>query len=468
MEKQLFYKALVVDNKDPENARRVKVRVVGIHPMEGEEDYNLVPDEALPWAEPNIPITAGKNTGGFGDFDVPDKDDWVRVFFEDAAFQRPVYFGLIATRKDKNDQYKQGQNKVFHDRWNNHVEVNDKEIKVVKNNGHTIHIHDDFIEILTKDGNQIKLSDVDSTITVKDKNANLIETKPFEMVFTMPSGEFVKITPGNVSIGTPNTSDVAVLGNALLWWLGGHTHVGNLGQPTSPPVQTPALDQILKKEIVYRTNEPYGPLVEGGTAVTAETFAATIEELQQEEASLNERGEEETHNFASVREKTIKKDKEQETDTTDEKEVFIDPTQSIDQRFPLRDIKYVKFGPGSAAKLQTLDPKLQEVLLEALRYYDFYISDAMRTPEEQYTLFQKRPKVTNCDGYKIKSYHNWNPSVAVDLVPTKTGYTDIKAFSDLNAVIQWISRKKNIRIRWGGDWVKFKDYPHWELFNGKG
>jgi hypothetical protein len=48
-----FYRALVEDNADPQDAGRLRVRILGIHSM----DMTEAPTENLPWAEPVLPLS---------------------------------------------------------------------------------------------------------------------------------------------------------------------------------------------------------------------------------------------------------------------------------------------------------------------------------------------------------------------------------------------------------------------------
>lgn len=130
-----FMKARVEVNKDPDNRKRVRVRVLGIHPFNAKEfsEYQTesdVPNDMLPWAEQCVPPNTGKVDGGYGTADVPDEGDWVWVFFEDEAFQRPWYFAIISAKNDVNDKFKQTENRFRLDRWNNTVEVDEDKIEL--------------------------------------------------------------------------------------------------------------------------------------------------------------------------------------------------------------------------------------------------------------------------------------------------------------------------------------------------
>ena len=62
-----------------------------------------------------------------------------------------------------------------------------------------------------------------------------------------------------------------------------------------------------------------------------------------------------------------------------------------------------------------------------------------------------------------KSKHNANPSLAVDVVPLPLNWDNIESFEKLGKVIMETAEMLNIKIKWGRDFKKLKDYPHFEL-----
>ncbi|MBR8701172.1 hypothetical protein IX317_000071 [Fusobacterium sp. DD29] len=136
-----------------------------------------------------------------------------------------------------------------------------------------------------------------------------------------------------------------------------------------------------------------------------------------------------------------------------------------------------EFNKKSKSNLIGLHPQLvafAEELLSVSPYY-FIITAGVRTAEEQNKLYQQGrtipgKKVTNCDGYKYKSNHqvkndglgyafdiaivlgnklNWDPAKYIELVKSARGLL------------------AKFNIEWGGDWKNFKDYPHFQLKEGK-
>lgn len=146
-----------------------------------------------------------------------------------------------------------------------------------------------------------------------------------------------------------------------------------------------------------------------------------------------------------------------------------------------------KFNKSSQKKLATCHEDLQLIANEAIKEspYDFGITHGQRTPDEQFELFKKgrifingkweiqnRDEiVTYLDGYTKKSKHNLNPSEAFD----------IKCYFDRN--ITWNTTifieialhildiaerlfkedKISNRLIWGGHWIHFKDYAHFQI-----
>ena len=124
-----------------------------------------------------------------------------------------------------------------------------------------------------------------------------------------------------------------------------------------------------------------------------------------------------------------------------------------------------KLSNRSLNYLQGVDAVLIEIIKEAIKDspYDFGIpsTGGFRTAEIQNELYKKG--VSNCDGYKKKSYHQ--SGRAFDIY----AYIDGKASWDeeiMTVIARYIqhvaSIKFNIKLTWGGDWKNFKDYPHYQ------
>ena len=142
-------------------------------------------------------------------------------------------------------------------------------------------------------------------------------------------------------------------------------------------------------------------------------------------------------------------------------------------------------GEASKEKLKGVHPQLVKLMTEAVKEspYDFRIVQGVRTAEYQNGLYQQgRTKpgkvVTNCDGFKNKSNHQAKADGyghAIDIFicgvvengqyrkfTTQEGY-DNKKMTLVATHVKNVAQKLGIDIKWGGNWSKFKDYPHFEI-----
>ena len=118
------------------------------------------------------------------------------------------------------------------------------------------------------------------------------------------------------------------------------------------------------------------------------------------------------------------------------------------------------FGTRSTSNLITCDQKLQDVLNEAIKHFDFSIIWGHRGMEEQNRIFDK--------GYsKLRwpmSRHNTRPSRAFDVVPYPDGYrASDETFYFLATCILRAAMELGIHLTWGGHWKNFKDLAHFQL-----
>lgn len=136
-----------------------------------------------------------------------------------------------------------------------------------------------------------------------------------------------------------------------------------------------------------------------------------------------------------------------------------------------------KFSETSRARLATCDPRLQAILEEAIAIVDFTILEGHRGQADQDRAFaEKKSKLKWPHGK-----HNASPSRAVDIAPwlpeVKIDWADLVAFGRLMGVVQAISHRQGVRLRFGLDWdgdfrsvnrdpgESFMDAPHVELLD---
>jgi peptidoglycan L-alanyl-D-glutamate endopeptidase CwlK len=118
-----------------------------------------------------------------------------------------------------------------------------------------------------------------------------------------------------------------------------------------------------------------------------------------------------------------------------------------------------KFGKKSIDRIHTLHPNLQSILDDAIVLMDISVLCGHRGESEQNTAYNEgRSKLRF-----PKSKHNRLPSRAVDIAPHPIDWNDIEGFKQMGWMIKGVAQAKGIKIKWGGDWHNFKDYPHFEL-----
>ena len=115
----------------------------------------------------------------------------------------------------------------------------------------------------------------------------------------------------------------------------------------------------------------------------------------------------------------------------------------------------------SLDRIKLLHPKIKDEVLTLFTQAQSEITptirivQGLRTFAEQDALFAKVPKVTNSRGGQ--SYHNYG--LAIDFALLSDGKISWKVDDDWKKVVNVF---KGSGYVWGGDWFKFKDYPHLE------
>ncbi len=141
-----------------------------------------------------------------------------------------------------------------------------------------------------------------------------------------------------------------------------------------------------------------------------------------------------------------------------------------------------KFGNRSRKNLNTCHKDIQTILEEVIKFYDFSVIEGYRTIERQQELYNQGR--SHIDGVTRKGNHNYNPSMAVDIIPYKK-YTnpfsgkekDNRRFYFMMGLVRATAERLLIEgkidhlVRFGLDWdgddiytdQNFDDLPHFEL-----
>lgn len=115
-------------------------------------------------------------------------------------------------------------------------------------------------------------------------------------------------------------------------------------------------------------------------------------------------------------------------------------------------------------KLSGAHPDLQKVIKRAaaISSIDFTILEVVRTLARQKELVAKGASTT------MKSRHLPGPdgkSRAIDIAPLDGAQISWAwpLYNKLAPIIKQAAKDVGVPIEWGGDWVKFRDGPHWQL-----
>ena len=118
-----------------------------------------------------------------------------------------------------------------------------------------------------------------------------------------------------------------------------------------------------------------------------------------------------------------------------------------------------KLGPRSLLNLRGVHPDLVRVVKRAISIskIDFTVIEGLRSVARQKELLAKGATRT----MRSRHLHGF----AVDIAPYVGGSIrwDWPLFDHIENAMKEAARLENVKIEWGGDWISFKDGPHWQL-----
>lgn len=129
-----------------------------------------------------------------------------------------------------------------------------------------------------------------------------------------------------------------------------------------------------------------------------------------------------------------------------------------------------RFGNRSESIIETIDPRLEEVIRTVIQLYDFSVRSGYRGEEEQMKLYYAGKSQKTWP----ESKHNREPSHAVDILPYPfylRDWEDTSKFYYLAGAMMQTAYLLGTPLRWGGDWnqnhvftdERFRDMMHFEL-----
>ena len=141
-----------------------------------------------------------------------------------------------------------------------------------------------------------------------------------------------------------------------------------------------------------------------------------------------------------------------------------------------------KLSERSLNSLKGVNPNLVKVVERAIELteQDFLVLEGVRSKEQCYINYGKGRTASQCSAKGVPTKYaqpslskvTWlnNPLAskhvtgnAVDLVPYPIDWEDINKFKKINEAMQAAAKELGVKLSYGGDWTKKKDYPHWEL-----
>lgn len=215
------YLGIVVDNKDEKKEGRCRVRVFG--------KFDNIEDNMLPWA-------ICKNKNSRGSLIIPKIGDIVVVEFNNGNIYEPEYYAIEYIEEELKEKwgdypdsfslvydidnkiyiYFNKSNRLIIKYNNCELNIDSKDTLHIKNNKNEIHI-DGEGNIDIKSNGEIKV------------DCNNIVVKSNKEIF------FDCNTVGGIKLGS-NAIKSIIMGEDFMSIFNSHTHIGNLGYPTGPPV----------------------------------------------------------------------------------------------------------------------------------------------------------------------------------------------------------------------------------------
>lgn len=129
-----------------------------------------------------------------------------------------------------------------------------------------------------------------------------------------------------------------------------------------------------------------------------------------------------------------------------------------------------KLSKRSLGRLQDVDSVIIAILVDSIGHedcpHDFGIPQhgGKRTASEQNLLYNQVPKVTNKDGYNKKSRHQSGEAFDIYAYVDGKATWSKKYYYSLAKHIKKVAKENyGVNLTWGGDWVRFKDYPHFQI-----
>jgi peptidoglycan L-alanyl-D-glutamate endopeptidase CwlK len=118
-----------------------------------------------------------------------------------------------------------------------------------------------------------------------------------------------------------------------------------------------------------------------------------------------------------------------------------------------------KLGPRSVSRLKGVHPDLVKVVERAIQItpVDFTVLEGLRSPERQRALVDAGASQT------MNSRHLTGHAVDLGAWVDDEVRWDWPLYYKIASAMKTAAAQVKVPIEWGGDWVRFKDGPHFQL-----
>jgi uncharacterized protein involved in type VI secretion and phage assembly len=268
--------AIVKDIKDPLNLGRVKVDFPWLAEDADAVSISAEEDRAHSFWARIATLMAGNGRGAYF---VPEVGDEVLVAFEHGDIDRPFVLGGLWNADDAPPESmdSEGKNHIrsIHSRsghvmaFDDNTEEQKAKVTIQSQGGHQLALDDDGgqgkIEVKTKSGHTLTPDDAGGTMTLSDKSGNQLvldanagslsvqvsgdqsQTVGGSLTINITGSATISapsgITIDSTSIKLGSSASLTLVNDTFFTVFNTHTHVGNLGAPTSPPV-VPAINNV--------------------------------------------------------------------------------------------------------------------------------------------------------------------------------------------------------------------------------
>jgi hypothetical protein len=236
----------VVDVADPLKIGRAKVKVFG--------KFDEIPNDDIPWAYPGTSNTGGSDSGG-GFFSVPKVGSIVSIRFDNGNIYHPEYFFnqkiSVEVKEEIGNSYENAHIIVYDTVTAGAIKIFFTEAKGLMFDYQQTQINiknDKSVLIQTASGDsKVEILD-DGTMNITQKNDINITT---DKAVNVKAKDVIIDHASTIELGKGATEKV-ILGNKFMTLFNAHTHVGNLGAPTSPPIKPMTPAELSQMKVVTK------------------------------------------------------------------------------------------------------------------------------------------------------------------------------------------------------------------------